>query len=341
MKSLVQVAFIAALLCFPVSAFAKAPSPSCSEGPWIALSWGDDWSAEQRRAVLEHLRRGFEVYGVAVCEREAAPARQPLAEVRFAATDADSVSLSVDVKDRVTQKRVGRDVDVRGYSREAQALAIAIATEELVRASWVELELESPREQQTAAPRASTPAPDVVHRVNQDSIGTAAAGLRIDVRGAFEFYAGGQTHLGGDLTLRQNLTGDLGLGFALGPRLALRDTSRLGSVDAKLMAGETFLFLDLLHGEMLRLGWEVGVRGGLVRFESDPTSGAEVTRSAGLLVAKTSIGLDLALDTTWYLALNAGVGHTLVGATATGRGRELTGVSGLELHSSLGLGGRW
>ncbi|MEZ4375706.1 MAG: hypothetical protein R3B07_33155 [Polyangiaceae bacterium] len=341
MKSLIQVAFFAALLCFPVSAFAKAPGATCAKGPWIALSWGQDWSPEQRRAVLEHLRRGFEVYGVSVCERTARAKHPPLAEVRFAASNDDSVSLSVDVKDSVTQKRVGRDVDVRGYSKEAQALAVAIATEELVRASWVELELDSPRDHQAEEAHERRPAADIVHRVNQDTIGANEAGLRIDLRGAFEAYAAGQTHLGGDLTLRKNVANDVGLGLALGPRLALSESSRLGDVDARLLAGEAFLFLDIFHTAMLRLDWEVGLRGGWVRFESSPKAGKEVSQSAPLLIARTSVGLDLSLDPTWYLTLKAGTGYSLLGATATGRGRELTGVSGVELHGALGLGGRW
>ncbi|MGE0323327.1 MAG: hypothetical protein AB7S68_13540 [Polyangiaceae bacterium] len=341
MKPLLQAALVLALFYVAPGGAAKPASATCSDGPWIALSWGEDWSPDRRHAVLEHLRRGFEVYGVSVCERTARAKQPPLAEVRFAASNDDSVSLSVDVKDSVTRKRVGRDVDVRGYSQEAQALAVAIATEELVRASWVELELDSSRDHQAEEAHERRPAADVVHRVNQDTIGANEAGLRIDLRGAFEAYAAGQTHLGADLTLRKNVADDFGLGLALGPRLALSESSRLGDVDAKLLAGEAFLFLDIFHVAMLRLDWEVGLRGGWVRFESRTKSGSEVSQGAPLLIARTSVGLDLSLDPTWYLTLKAGTGYSLLGATATGRGRELTGVSGVEFHGALGVGGRW
>ncbi|MCA9626154.1 MAG: hypothetical protein KC766_00750 [Myxococcales bacterium] len=331
-----------ALLCTTVSAFAAPTSPSCSRGPWIALVWGDHWSPTQRTTVLEHLRRGFEVYGVSVCERPTKPQRPPLAEVRFGESGDESVNLSVDVRDSVTRKRVGRDVDVRGYSQEARALALAIATEELVRASWVEIELAAPHGTESPA-RAAQPsdAPDVVRRVNRDSIRQPPARLRLGLRGMFETYSGGQTHLGVDLTLHQALGQRLGLGLGLGPRIALTETSRLGDVDARLLAGEAFAWFAVVRTDSLELDWELGLRGGVLRFQSDPASGVEQDRNAALLIAKTSLGLDLGLGTAWSLGGNVGVGHSLVGATVTGRGRELTGVSGLELHAGLGLGGRW
>lgn len=340
MSRLLRASLVLALLCLTASTIAKPASPACGRGPWLALVWSDQWNAEQRQAVLEHLRRGFEIYGVSVCERGAAP-EPPLAEVSFGDRADDSVSLSVDVRDSVTKKRLGRDVDVRGYSKEARALAVAIATEELVRASWVELELDSPRDQRAVEPRGTEPTPDVVHRVNQATLGTDTTRLRIDLRGAFETYAAGQTHFGGDLALRQDLSTDLGLGFALGPRVALREASRLGDVETRLLTAEAFGLLNLIRTAILRVDWEIGLRGGLARFASSPNSGSEVTESAALLVLKTSVALDLALDATWYSTLNAGTGHSLVGATATARGREVTGMSGLELHGALGLGGRW
>ncbi len=342
MIRLLRSASVLALLCLTASAGAKPTSSTCKHGPWIALEWGDDWSAGERRAVLEHLRRGFEVYGVSVCEKSTKTQELPLAEVSFSSAGRDSVSLSVDVRDSVTQKRVGRDVDVRGYSKEGQALAVAIATEELVRASWVELELDSPHNEEPPKRRVKNPeAADAVRRVNQDSIRSEPIRLRLELRGMLETYSGGQTHWGADLALRQALGSGFGLGLALGPRVALRESSRLGDVTASLLAGEAFAWANIIRGATVALDWEVGLRGGLLRYQSQPQAGAAITENAGVLIAKTSLTLDLALGSAWYLGLNAGVGHSLMGATATGRGRELTSVSGLELHGGLGFGGQW
>ena len=312
----------------------SAPS-ACSRGAWIAVDFAPGWDPSQRQAVLEHLSTGFDLYRVQVCPSEGAR-KDPLAAIRVAQAAGENVNISVDVWDAVTRKRIGRDVDLAGYSQEAQALAIAVAIEELVRASWVELRLKPKRE---APP--PQPAPPEVEHVVRDSVQTTAPErqTRLVARGAGEAYSGGQVHLGGDLVFRQDLSGRFAVGLVLGPRFAAAKTIDAGTLRARAFCGELVGDVKLFGSRGLRLELEAGLRGGSLVFEGESP---ETRQTAGgpTLVARSGLVLTLNLSDAFGVELGAGTGAALIGAEATAEGNPVSAASGVEGHASLGLGVR-
>ncbi len=332
--TLLLTGFVLASGAAPVAAQPGASTEHCSGVPWIAVDLAVDWEPAQRQALLDHLRAGFDVYGLTVCETRGS-AEPPLARVRIGQNDAASVALSVDVHDAVTHKRIGRDVDVAGYSAEGQALAIAVAAEELVRASWVELRMR----ERPAAPTTRPPPPEV-ERVVADSV-PERSGRRTSLvlRGASEAYSGGQLHWGLDLVLRQPLGSRFALGASLGPRQAVPERVAPGTLRGRAFLGELFVDLAIARGSRLELDLETGLRAGELSFAGET---ATTTQTAGGAVAIVRSGVTLSIrgSERWGLELGAGAGAVVLGANASGRGTTLSGASGAEGHLSLGLGGR-
>ena len=326
---------LAATLNAPGMARAQAEAPAsqpCDEGARIAVDFAVDWGTEQRQALLDHLRAGFDVYGVRVCDRHAASG-EVLAVVRIGHVAGQSVRISVDVSDAVTRKRIGRDVDVAGYSSEGQALAIAVATEELVRASWVELRI---REKPPAVAAAKPPAE--VERVVEDAVEPSPPRrTQLGLRAAGEAYTGGQLHWGPDLVWRQQLARRFSLGAALGPRFAISEQVELGTLEARAFLGEVLADLLLVGDPEQGLALEASVRGGNLTFEG---TGSGSSQTAGGPVVSTRSGLVYAFrfSDRVVVELSAGAGVVLVGADATGGGELLSGASGAEGHAGLGFG---
>ena len=305
---------------------------TCSQGTWIAVDFASGWEPAQRQAVLEHLSAGFDLYDVRVCPPQAA-ATDPLASIRVAKAASHNVNISVDVWDAVTRKRIGRDVDLTGYSEEAQALAIAVAIEELVRASWVELRLK----QKSSTPSAEPPPPQVEQVVRDSVQVTPERHTRLGARAAAEAYSGGQVHFGPDLVFRQDLGARFAVGLVLGPRFAAPKAVDAGTLRARVFCGE--LIGDVrLHGSSgLVLELEAGLQGGSLVFEGE-TVATRRTAGGPTLVARSGLVLTLYLSEAFGVELGAGSGAVLVGAEATAEGTPVSAASGVEGHASLGLG---
>ena len=78
---------------------------------------------------LELASRGFEL-----CE-EGGPQTTPSIAVIDLTSHEDDVTLTVEVRDRVTAKRVAREVSVGSFPPDARPLVLAVAADELLRAS--------------------------------------------------------------------------------------------------------------------------------------------------------------------------------------------------------------
>ena len=160
--------------------------------------------------VTEQLRASLAKRAIAVCSgtvptppesgsEQLAKLNGPMATLVFLPLSKDGVSLSLEVHDSVTAKRVGRDVDLRNTPPDGRALVLALEADELLRATWAELALkDSP-----APPRADVP-PAVRRAVETSIASTTLARGAIGVRGAVERFTGydnargGGTFLGGD-----------------------------------------------------------------------------------------------------------------------------------------------
>jgi len=131
------------------------------------------------------------------------------------------------VRDAVTAKRVERDVDLDAVPKDGQPLTLALAADELLRASWAELAL-------STAPPPAAPVPRAV----TETVDASAKTSHTPPRGAFgavatlEHYSGGQTLYGADLQGALWVTRRLSAGVRIGLRSASPASAPDGDVRA-------------------------------------------------------------------------------------------------------------
>ncbi len=330
----------AALACGLVLAAgsgARAQAPCTgSEQAWVAVAFaGEAWDAALRQAVLADLRAGLRLKGIDACEQDASGAKSALAQLTLRAAERDRISVAIEVHDALTEKRLSRELDLRALAPDARALAIAAASDELLRASWTELALQD-------APRPARPAPEVVTRAVRSSLSPARVGSlerALGVGAAFEQHGGGASLLGGDLYLEQWLGERLGLELGLGLREGLRRDAPHGTVDTRALGGALALLFALLPREQaLGLWGRLGLALSSVRVQGRARQGAATGGSgAGLdLHARAGLSGLLALGARVALRLTLELGLPLRAVRAADAGRAVTATTGVQGHAGLG-----
>jgi len=305
----------------------------CSTGrPWVAVS--GHLPADFAEAVRSDLRAGLAPSNIEVCDAAAASGGQPLATVALEPIEPGGARYSLDVTDSVTQKRVGRDLSLEKLPADGRAFALAVAAEELLRATWAEIALRGAGDPQTPAP------PEVRAIVEQS--GQAPAKRRrpfgLGGRFAFEHFLGGQTHYGVDLFGVVPFGGIAGGLVAVGARRALSAQAPHGSIGANALSAELGLSLSFLQRGGLELSAVVSARLLSVNFEPEAEAGAMASEAHGF-AATSRAGLGLAFGKLGVLRSYSalGVGLPLKSFAASDAQATITGVSKLELFASTGL----
>jgi hypothetical protein len=333
-RSLTLLGCLPLLLGLSGSCHAHAePSSECSgEKPWVSVAGQVPESFAQ--AVRSELRAGLAPGDIEVCQAGPAGAPEPLARVVIAQVEAARARYSVDVIDSVTQKRLGRDLQLDRLPADGRALALALAAEELLRASWAELALRGVHSAQTAPPPA-------VRAVVEKSAPPPAAPQRFTAFGArlaFEHFLGGQTHYGADLFGAVPLGRVAGGVFAVGARRALSEQAPHGSIGATVLSLEVGASLNFVREHGLDVGAFVSGRVLRVSFEPEAASGIRAEPQSGLAVT-SRVGLGLAFGSPGLLRSYStlGAGLPLKSFAVSDTGGVVTGVSKLELFASTGL----
>ncbi|WP_437292710.1 hypothetical protein [Sorangium sp. So ce426] len=190
---------------------------------------------------------------------------------------------AVHIDDAVTQKRLERTVDVAGLKDDGRALALAIAADELLRASWVEPTLRRRAAMASAAP-APTAAPAPAGGVREAPGAGGGADRRaneIGVRATVAAYGGGQVQLGGALFLRRDVLPWLAGSVFVYAREALPASAALGTVLGHAAGGGASLSAYVARTGRARLGFEAAVEVGYVLFEGRAEEGASASRFGG------------------------------------------------------------
>jgi hypothetical protein len=329
----------AAGLMLPAAAAAQSGCAN-SEGPWVQLQLGaQGWSDAQRAAVLSDLQHTLGGQGIAACSGDAHPAAAaPLATltVDLNPDDAAKATVDIEVRDAVTRKRVRRDVDLSRIPEDGRSAAIAIEADELLRASWAEIALDTARARQAQA----NARPQVVGSVGQvlapARVGDAGA---VGARGVFEHYLGGA-----DLTL----VGGDAFGRVVAPRWQLEIAGELrtapataaphGRVSAFAAGASVSFFWRVVGGRRGSLAVGAGAAASWLSFRAEPSPGYEGLSYANLLAvgrarAVGRLGLGRALHAT----AGVDVGAALRGVEATEAGVVVASARGLLLAANVGL----
>ena len=319
----------------------RARAERCAEDDTaIGLIFVGDWPEGRQGAVVAELRAALEVQDLQLCLE--AEDEAPIASLRLVAVDADEVR--VEVRDRVTAKRVERDLGLGGFPDDARALAIAVAGDELLRATWAELVLVD-----APAPAIEPPAPvRALVRRERDQVAAEATGRPslarfLSLAGELRWHAGGSLFGGGTLRVEIGVHPRVAVALAGGGFRAHREVVAGGRVEGVAVRG----WLDLLVAlagttEGLQLVAAAGARAGWVRFRGVADDQALTGESD---VTGTTVSLRAGLEGRahfggFQLRLGAWAGAPLLATAATADGDDVMGTHGLEVGVALGVGVR-
>jgi hypothetical protein len=139
--------------------------PRCGETarPWIRFEQRTD----ERRVqgideIARHVRAELARKEIDVCFTGKGA---PIAIVDILRASPSSVEVVVDVSDSVTHKRVSRALDLEAIPPDARNLAVAVGTDELLIASWMEVAIPSKGKKKSAAPPPPAVARGVYHEL--------------------------------------------------------------------------------------------------------------------------------------------------------------------------------
>jgi len=235
------------------------------------------------------------------------------------------------VRDAVTDKRLVRQLALASLPDDARPLAIAVATDELLRASWLEIALASAPPQRQVAPAAVTDivAADLSH----------APRAEMGAWFAFESYSGGQVAVGGDLRGGVRALPRLTVTLRIGLRQGSQVTAPDGRIRSSAVLVGTGLKLALTQPRA-RAGLEaIGrVDAARVSFLADANPNAFGTPSQGTaIVAGGGLSAWVALGPSVVLQAEATMGGALRPVRVTDMGSEVTAIAGLALAAGGGI----
>ena len=331
-----RVVALAVALWF-VALPARASEESCGRlRPYVELHFeGREFTPAFVSAMLGDLGAGLREQGIDACPEQQGVGR-PVARVTLRSSESEPLRIGIEVSDAVTDKRLERSVDLRRLPEDGRAFALAVATDELLRASWVELRL-SRREPPPQAPppevsRAVERALPSAPRAIESALDEPALGLRL----ATEYFTEGQTHFGADGVLFVPVTGPLGLEVTLGLRKALDERAPHGTIAASAIGGSLMGLVTLLEAPSLALDFGLGARALRVAFDATAADGA-VADDQGRFALTSRAALGLRVGGMVRASLQAGAGLPLIAVKASEGPREVTGVAGAELFLATGL----
>jgi hypothetical protein len=315
---------------------AEAPPSSCAADRFVILRLDEGFDRELGAEVRTDLTTDLQHRGLGLCD-EGATEREPAAIVELS-QQAREIVIALD--DRVTNKRVARDVSLQGLPANGRALAIAIAIDELLRASWAELALErrhwegesepAPVHARSDAPapvrRRRSPTPPVRHHLGAELVyaHTAANFDAFALRGRLT----SRPWQWGWLTLSVGAMATRPVASAYGDALAIGLSSALTLGACTPQAGERVFGCGGFRGG---LDW-LSVRGVRPSMASARRDRAVITHASVVGQLAATVRGDV------YLFGELALGGIVSGATATDGSRTIIGMSGLLLSISVGLG---
>jgi hypothetical protein len=333
-RTLAGAAMAVALVCL-------APGARAADArPWVQLTVAGPWDRGALEELLRHMRAELQAQQIDVY----APPQgngEPIAFVQVTPNaGASNVDIAIDVRDALTSKRVGRNVDLTSIPNDGRALTIALAADELLRASWAELAFTA---FSARRPRSTVAVPA---GVTESVAGALRAPpryprARLALGPAGARYGGGQTHLGGELEVGLELSPRIAATLAAG-FLWMRPTSTPdGDVQGFALRGTLGVAWTVTRPEA-RAGLDLTARLEAARVTFVPaanaTAGATGATGSGIAVVAAGGPTGwLALRSNLRAFVGARAGFVLRPVNAWDREQVVTAVSGLGLMAQAGV----
>jgi hypothetical protein len=330
-RAVLIVGWMAAMSVVTRAVLADTPN-DCSGGP-IAIRVTDaPFVGQQREEFLVQLRTALRVRGIDVCTAPHDAVAEAIAAIEI--TNVPDASFVIVVKDALFAKRVERTVDLGSLPADGRPLALALATDELLRASWAELVL--------ADARLDKPAPPEVRKaISLEPADRRAPRFELGAGASGEIYTSGPDHLGGDLFATFWAAPPLGVEARVGGRAVAVATAPHGEVksSAVVSALGPVVRLTPIHE---RLGLDIGGQLALlhVRVAGDarPPAIGRVD-FANAIYANGKLRGWFAVYPGLHIIAEVGVGAPLHGVRVFDGDFAVGGVVGTRLAGTLGAAG--
>jgi hypothetical protein len=303
----------------------------------------DTLDATGRARVVEQLSASLAQHGIAACADDA----PSIADVTFEAERPGQVAVRVRARDAVTQKEVSRVVRIGAIPRDGRPLALAIAADELLRASWAEVALTRAPDPPPSPPppevrevvAASLPEPARAPPSERASPAPERRPFFVDAALTGDRATGGLTLAGVDLRAGLWLGPRLAATLRAGARVGPQESSPDGAVDTTAWLGGAGATIALLApGRAVALDVPVRFDAARVQFAAHPAPGARGTdRSAFGAVASTGLSLGARLG-AWFSLFVEGTAGVVVAPVAADDARTpFTALSGATFGAALGV----
>lgn len=318
----------------------KSAAESCAAERFVVLRASPLLDGALMEEVRTDLAAELEQRGMAVCAEDTARAPAVVVDVHPA-----NGALVIELDDRVTAKRVARDLSLSKIPENGRALAVAIAIDELLRASWAELELAprpvEPSSEPSSAellPRTETRTVNARGRISPPSPERSGFDLALALG-----YVGAKEHFDAFTLRAQATTYPLGAGWAelrAGALQSVSVASERGDVSARGFTGQLALGACTRREEVVLFGC-IGALAGIdwLLFRGLRPEGARASRGGAAVVQLGGVGrLAVNVARRLYLLADLSLGAAVLGARASDGERTLVGVRGLLLAAQVGMG---
>jgi len=288
-----------------------------------------------KSAMLKDLRAGLAPSKIGVC-RDGEPSKTEPVAILSCSFFPDGLEVTLEVVDRVTEKRVERTIMLGALPADGRSLALAIESEELLRASWAELGLDAKPHTETKPPPAELRA-----AIRSEAVPARARStpIAIGARVAVSHYGGAQTQYGGDAVTLIPLPARLFLEVALGLRGALATTSAHGTVTASAVSADLGLHWPWFRSGELELDAQQSWHFSLIDYQARPASSVKASEARGFAgTGRLGLGANFGARHALRSFTTLGVGYPWLAFSASDAGHTVTGAAGLEVYASSGLG---
>jgi hypothetical protein len=321
---------------------AQADAVACDpQKSHVSVAFIGEFSEEIREGALSDLSAALLPQRLGVCQdSQVSGVPKSVSLVKLELLEGSRVRIEVD--DSLTDKTVARDIRLEDPKDSASALIIAVAIDELLRATWAELSikeappkeperapLEPPEPQASRPPTKSDPAGFPVHRVA--------------VEGALDAFVEGSAFFGANIVYGSSFFGRLEWDAFAGPRVVrAKNASQLGQVRADAVAFGAEVGLPVIATSDFYFGPELGLglmhawfRGQAESNAERPATGSEF--QGWSFTARAGMGARLHFGGA-FLGAATRVGYPLLALEVRDDSGVVGGMTGLEWSSGLSLG---
>lgn len=310
-------------------------SDRCADARHVSIAFDSGFDAALQSEVLKDLQSELATRRLSVCMASESTQGEALADVHLEGRS--DARIAIEVFDRTTDKRVGRDLDLSRISNNGRALAVAIAVDELLRASWAELALRSERSERTepvtvAPVESKEPVVTVMPKQTVKPLSYGVEGTYVHSFDRYDaFGAAGVV----DLVLSRSVWLEARAGFSS----AMKRKVPEGTVTVRgANVGMTLGACWSREARLSRMCLGARTVLDLLTFTGESVSSAEGNSALKPVVTTALVGqLRVRLVRALSLVFSAGAGTPLLGARMSSGSRTLSRIDGLLLQSSLGL----